>query len=156
VKTFPIRPDPRFPFPIEVPWSLAELAYANWEPDFGARFSLDQIAKRGGWSVVEFSCHLLDAPKVIPQAELQRYVDRARDHVRFWTREEFLSKEEFNRLFHRSEYGDSVARLLESGKPLDGKALGYAILYARSLFPALCEIKRLHRLVEKLQNEKIP
>jgi len=69
-----------------------------------------------------------------------------------------LSKEDFQRLFHRAEYGESVAKLLtdyaEKGRPIDAKALDYAIVYAHALLPALASLKEAIRHIRTLLSER--
>jgi len=69
-----------------------------------------------------------------------------------------ISEEDFQRLFHRAEYGGSVAKILcdyaEKGRPIDAKALDYAIIYAHALLPALASLKGAIRHIWTLLNER--
>lgn len=53
-RTFPVMPEARSaPHPMQIPWSVAELAYSVYAARYGRGQSLERIAERGGFAPSE-------------------------------------------------------------------------------------------------------
>jgi hypothetical protein len=61
-RTFPIHADRRYtkPFPRQIPWWLAEVAYGAYSSRYGTEQSLDVLAYRGGFAPVEMDMFVPD------------------------------------------------------------------------------------------------
>lgn len=59
-RAFPIiqRPRPQAGDPVSVPWSLAEQAYEVYSHCYGTEQSLERLAERGGFGVIEIRVFL--------------------------------------------------------------------------------------------------
>lgn len=63
------------PFPLSIPWSVAELAYADYAARYGYDQSLERLAERGGFDPREMDQHLpgwrdvVNATKAAAKAE---------------------------------------------------------------------------------------
>lgn len=59
-KLFPIQRTSRDPYPMKIPWEVAELVYSQYAAKYGTDQSLEQLAERGGFWPTEMDMFLPD------------------------------------------------------------------------------------------------